>query len=356
MAASKMTPKQSFANYNENPSYANANVAMLGIACDISCTYGKGAWHGPSAFLDASFQLEHETPATGKSFHEMVRVHNLGVIESLREVPKAKQKHYLFQETKKISEEMVKATEEKATKVLQDKKLLMTIGGDHSISNGVLHALAKTHGAENVTIVHFDAHLDLRDAHEALDYSHASVMFNARKMGFPMVQIGIRDHISEEEIEYIQKNKIQKSIYWCPSQPKGFYDSHKSKLSTFLDTSLILWDSKPSEKQMQSIFSQIKTKYVYLSIDMDVMDASLVPSTGTPLPRGLSFETLQDISHAVIQHAKNKKISLIGFDVVEIAPLLRDPKKEYSPENVISPLVEFYAAHLAYDMLVWHFL
>lgn len=353
-------PTQTFADFNENPTYAKADVAMLGVACDITCTYGKGAWHGPHALLEASFQLEPEVPVFLHSFSQKIAIHNLGVLESAREVAKEKRAHYGFQETDRISKEMVKGVQEFAQKVLKGKKLLMTIGGDHSITNGVLNALDEQFGAENVTIVHFDAHLDLREAYDALEYSHASVMYNARTKGFPMVQIGIRDHVSEEEATFIRKNKWGNSIFWCPIQPEAFYETKSVqaalKKSKFLDTSHFLWGGKIEKSQLESLLSQIKTKYVYISLDMDALNSWLVPSTGTPLPHGLKMETVEEIIFAVLQHAKSKKRKLVGFDLTEIAPMLRDPAKGYTPENVISPLVELHAAHIAYKLLFWQFL
>ncbi len=336
-------PTQTFNDFNENPVYAKADVAMLGVACEITCTYGKGAWLGPQAFLDASFQLEPEVPHFHVPLNEKIKIHNLGIIETPREIPDEKKEHYWFPETKKITEEMMAKVKEKSLQALNDNKILMTIGGDHSITNGVLQALHEKYQAENVTIVHFDAHLDLRDAHEALGYSHASVMFNARKIGFPCIQIGIRDHISEEEAQLIRKNKWQKSIFWSPTQPRAFYEKQKAKLSTFLDT--------------PSILSQIKTKYLYITLDMDVLDASLVPSTGTPLPHGMSFAQVSDLLYSIISHCKSQKISVLGFDITEIAPMLHDPgANTYEPKNVISPLVEMHAAQLAYKILFCQYL
>ncbi|MDZ4256976.1 MAG: arginase family protein, partial [archaeon] len=258
-------------------------------------------------------------------------------------------------EIKKITQEMVKRVQTISKKILKDEKLLMVIGGDHSITNGVLNALDEVHGAENVTIIHFDAHLDMREAYDAQEYSHASVMHNARKKGFPMVHIGIRDHISSEEADFIRENKWESTIFFCATQPLAFYTTYAPKKGLFSPSNMIM-NGLISPSQMGMILSSIKTKYVYISLDMDVLDPPLVPGTGTPLPLGMRLESLQEVLFAILQQCKTQKSILVGFDITEIAPLLRKPSGKYNSKNVLSPLIEVHASLLAYKILFWWYL
>jgi agmatinase len=350
----KNIPKKTFANCNENPSYAEADVALLGVACDISCTYGKGAWLGPQAMLDASFQLEPEVPIFHSDFSEAIRIHNQGILEYPREVAKAKRKHFEFSETKRIMEEMVSDVQAYAQRALEESKLLFTVGGDHSISSGVFNAIAEKFEPETVTVLHLDAHLDLREAYQALEYSHASTMFNVYKKGFPSLHVGIRDHISEEEAAFILENKLQKNIYFAASQPSRFYEDFASKSKIFVKENMIYKGFTP--EQIKQITSQIRTKYVYITLDLDVLDPVHMPSTGTPAPNGLSLQTVQNVLYNVIRQSQKQKSQFLGFDITELAPMINRKAITYKVEDTLSTINEVNASALAYRMLFWHYI
>jgi agmatinase len=180
-------------------------------------------------------------------------------------------------------------------KLLQREKCVGVLGGDHSSPLGYMQALADKY--DSFSILHLDAHADLREAFEGFEFSHASIMYNALKIKNmkKLVQVGIRD-FSLEESERI-KNSNGRVI--------AFEDrSIKQKLF--------------SGKSWQSVCAEITgklTNNVYVSFDIDALNPSLCPNTGTPVPGGLSFE---EATYLLEQLAAKKKI--IGFDLCEVTP------------------------------------
>jgi len=196
---------------------------------------------------------------------------------------------------------------------LVDKnKFVFLLGGEHSVSLGLFHALSEKYNPKDVTILQIDAHCDLReDDSDYSDtpsrYAHSTIMHHASEIGYNVVQVGIRTY-SKDEYKYFSnpKNKV-----------KVFEWAHPAK--------------KPEK---EDILKAIKTKYVYISIDVDGFDPSVMPGTGTPVPGGLKWNYGVKLIEMVI----NKK-ELIGADIVEVSPMSGSVLTEYS------------AAQLCYSML-----
>ena len=184
------------------------------------------------------------------------------------------------------------------------------MGGEHSVSIGIFQNLAEKYNPKDITILQIDAHCDLRK--DDSDYSdepsplaHSTVMRYASEFGFPIIQIGIRTY-SKEEYEYFSDKKNNVTVFE--------------------------WGKNiiPVEK----ILECIKTKYLYLTIDVDGFDPTYMPGTGTPVQGGLSWYYGMDLIEKAIA-----KTELIGADIVEVSPI---------PDSV---LTEYGATQLCYTII-----
>ena len=183
---------------------------------------------------------------------------------------------------------------EQTRDLLNRDKLVGLIGGDHSVALGYYKSLAEKYG--NFGILQIDAHCDLRQAYENLNYSHASIMYNALEE-IPaiekLVQVGIRDY-SPAELKYISDSN---------SRIVAYFDEQMKEREFSGDTWTIISDE---------IVSQLP-HHVYLSVDVDGLDPKLCPHTGTPVPGGLQIEQLVFLFKKVVDSGRK----VIGFDVVE---------------------------------------
>ena len=191
-----------------------------------------------------------------------------------------------------------------------DKKLFpITFGGEHSITPGCIAPFVKKH--KEICLLHFDAHADLRESYNGEKFSHASAIKRCLDhKNVSLISFGIRN-ISQSEIPFLKKNSSRINIFWAKDKSK--------------------WDLKNFKKM-------IKNKTVYLTFDVDGLDSSIMPATGTPEPGGLMWdETLNIIKIA----AKNSNI--VGADINELSPI-----KGFSSYN-------FLVAKLAYKILSYTF-
>ena len=198
----------------------------------------------------------------------------------------------------------------KINQEILDKKLFpMTFGGEHSITPGCIAPFTKKF--KDICLLHFDAHADLRESYNGEKFSHASAI--KRCLDYPNVSVvsfGIRN-ISKSEITFLNKNSSRINIFWAK-------DKNKWNLNKF--------------KKL------IKNKIVYLTFDVDGLDSSIMPATGTPEPGGLLWdETLNIIKIA----ARNSQI--VGADINELSPI-----KGFDSYN-------FLAAKLAYKIISYSF-
>ncbi|MEI6316418.1 MAG: agmatinase [bacterium] len=204
--------------------------------------------------------------------------------------------------------------------------LTFLLGGEHSMSFGSLKALAKKHKPSDVTIFQIDAHCDLRvdDSDytdgEATQYAHSAVMRRAHEMGYKLVQVGIRA-FSKDEYEYFIKNKKTIATFpWGATKPNG---------------QLIV-------PTIQKILASIKTKKVYISIDVDGIDPAYMPGTGTPVQGGLEWWYTLKLLETIIE-----KRTLVGADVVEVSPVADNVLTEYGAAQIVYNMINtFYKSKL----------
>ncbi len=202
---------------------------------------------------------------------------------------------------KRIQEEILNETllfnawvKERSLLYLNQGKLVVGLGGDHSTPLGLINALTEVH--DSFAILQLDAHCDLRNAYEGFEFSHASIMYNALKNDkiSGLVQVGIRDYC-EEEVNFIAQSK---------GRVKTFFD-RDLKHANYFGSSIAAIH--------QQIISSLPDK-IYLSFDIDGLDPKLCPNTGTPVAGGLEFEEALFLIEQIVASGK----TIIGFDLNEV--------------------------------------
>ncbi|MDR1792729.1 MAG: agmatinase [Bacteroidales bacterium] len=244
-------------------SYENASTVLLPVPFDGTSTFVKGADKGPQAIIDASDSIELY------DVEEEVEIYTCGI--------------HTAQSVKQLQtvEEMTQEVYLRTNKYILDKKLICLLGGEHSVSLGAIKAVSEIY--KPLTVLQLDAHADLRESYHDSKYNHACVMRRAQELA-KVVQVGIRNVCIEEKPFIV---------------PQNMFYAHK------------IYGHK--EWMLQAI-NQLD-KNVYLTIDLDCFDPSIVPSTGTPLPGGMLWQDVIEFLSLVIKH-KN----VVGFDVVELCP------------------------------------
>ncbi len=242
----------------------NAKYVLIPVPYDGTSTYVKGADQGPQAIIDASDSIElYDIELDAEGYREGIYT----------DVPIRQNK---------TPEEMVQAVFERVSHFVKSNKIVGVLGGEHSVSIGSIQAMKAQF--PNLSVLQIDAHADLRDSYQNSLYNHACVMRRAQEMGANVVQVGIRNVCAEEKPFIVPENM--------------FYAHQIRHRNNWMEEAL---HRLPGE--------------VYLSIDLDGLDPSILPSTGTPLPGGLSWYQLTDFLTLLFQTKK-----VVGFDVVELCP------------------------------------
>lgn len=275
----------------EYANFRKSKVVILPCPYEATACYQKGTKNGPRAVIEASEHLE--------MFDEELKseTFRIGLFTS-EELPISDLK----------PADMIKTVKEEVLEVFKAEKTPVVIGGEHSVSIGAVDAASSFH--KDLTVLHFDAHHDLRDEYEGDKYSHACT---ARRFleYCPVTQVGTRS-LSKDEQDFINTN---------PQNLK----------------TIDVYDILDSAVWKETVIRSLSDN-VYISLDMDVFDPSIMPSVGTPEPGGIGWYELIELLRMV---AKNKKI--VGFDIVELMPI----------SGVIAP--DFLTAKLIYRLLGYMF-
>jgi len=246
-----------------NNDYEQASFVILPIPFDKTSTWQKGADKGPAAIIEASAYLELYDIETDSE------VFKRGIFTA-KPILSAS------------SSALVKKTDSAVSKYLKDNKFVVSLGGEHSISIGVIKSYSKHY--KSLSILHLDAHADSRESYEGTPYNHACVIARAREFTGNIVSVGIRS------LDISERANINR---------KKMFFAHKIH---------------DSVKWINNVVSLL-TDNVYITIDLDVFDPGIMPSTGTPEPGGLSWYQVMKLLYTV---SKSKQI--VGFDVVELCP------------------------------------
>ncbi len=283
----------SFGGEDARPvSLAEARVAVLPVPYEGTVSYGRGASEGPRAILSASAQLEMYDEELDWSIEE-VGIHTLPPVEVAGLPP----------------EGVMERVEAAAREPLGAGKLLVTLGGEHSISYGVFRALLEARGRP-FSLLQIDAHADLRDSYGGTPHSHASIMARAHDLGLPFVQVGVRS-LSAGERRFLRETGLEKNVFWAREIRAAGADP--------------AW--------MEAVVERLGDE-VYLTVDVDGFDPAIVPATGTPEPGGLEWDPVLKLLRMVAERRR-----IVGMDVTELAPI---PGLHAS---------DFLAARLVYKMI-----
>lgn len=276
-------------------SYDNSDIVIISAPLEKTVSYGKGTRRGPSELLKASSYLE---------FYDEELERELCLEKGISTLPELD-----FAEIN--SEKSIDLIYSEVSKHLEENKFVVTLGGEHSISLAPIKAQLEKF--QELTILQFDAHSDLRDLYEGSKYSHASVMARVAELTTKIVQVGIRAQC-REEAEFIKENNIK--TFYAREIRTGKFGRH--------------WQDEVLRRLNEN---------VYITFDVDGLDPSVIAATGTPEPGGLFWDETMDMLKLV---GENKNI--VGFDVVELAP-----SEHHSHSS-------FVAAQLVYKMLNYAFI
>ena len=294
-----------------------AQIVFLSVPWDATVSYGEGTADGPQAILDASYQLDwydfdlpqawevgyatlpisstirnksQETRAIAKKVIDYLEAGN-----QLNDPAIAQELEIVNQASSNLNNWVYAQCQT----LLSQSKLIGLIGGDHSVPLGYIRAISEYYQETDISILHIDAHADLRDAYEGFTYSHASIMYNVLQLPSisNLVQVGIRD-LCQEEMDKIKSD---------------------SRIILFDDWQLKdnLYQGITWQKQCQTIISHLSEK-VYISFDIDGLNQAFCPNTGTPVPGGLDFNQAIYLLQTLVKSGKK----IIGFDLCEVAPSL----------------------------------
>ena len=276
----------------DNKINGKVNVVIVPFGLEKTVSYGGGTNKGPKEIIKASHQVELFDEDLHKEPYKHIGIKTL--------------------EPFHIKKNMIDALKqiENINKILLDeKKFPLTLGGEHSLTSGAIKPFIKKFG--KICLLHFDAHADLRDSYNGNKFSHASAI--RRCLDNPNVSVisfGIRN-ISSSEIPFLNKNKKRIKIYWA-----------KDKMN---------WNLTKFKKI-------IRNKKVYLTFDVDALDSSVMPATGTPEPGGLFWNETINIIKIAAQSA-----NIVGADINELSPI-----RGFDCYN-------FLAAKLAYKIIAYSF-
>jgi agmatinase len=265
-------------------SYPQSSVVILPVPYDETSTYMKGADKGPDAIMEASVNLEFYDIETNSEAHK----HGIFTLDPLTE--------------KSSPEALVNSVHDSVKWLLEEGKFPVIVGGNHTVSIGSFRAFAEKYS--DLSILQLDAHSDLRQEYEGSPFNHACAMARARDVAH-ILQVGIRS-MAADELPQVDWNNV--------------YPAHKLHYDKTLYTSAL---------------NSLK-KNVYVTIDLDVFDPSIMPSTGTPEPGGPEY---YELMHFLRDVAAGRNI--VGFDVVELCPNPGNKMPDFVASKVIYQLLSY---------------
>ncbi len=271
-------------------SYEQARVAVLPVPYEGTVSYGHGAAQGPHAILAASAQLEMYDEELDWCV-DSVGLHTLEPVDCSTGTP----------------EQVMARIHAAALPPLRDGKFLVTLGGEHSISYGVFTAQQAVR-QRPFSLLQLDAHADLRQSYGGTPHSHACIMARAHDLGLPFVQVGIRA-VCQQERDFLRDTGLERNVFWAHAI------------------------AERDERWMDEVVERLGED-VYVTLDLDGLDPTLMPATGTPVPGGLGWYQTLRLLRRVAQRRH-----IVGFDVTELAPM----KGLHAPD--------FLAARLTYKLI-----
>ena len=267
-------------------------VIVVPFGLEKTVSYGGGTKNGPKEIIKASHQVELFDEELNKEPYKEIGIKTLKPFSIKNKIKSA------LDQLSKINED-----------ILSTDKFPLVFGGEHSITPGSIKPFTKKY--DEITLLHFDAHADLRESYQGEKFSHASAIKRCLDYkNLKVVSFGIRN-LSKEEMDFYNENRDRIEIFWGKDKQ--------------------LWDLS----QLDKFF---KNKNVYITFDVDGFDASIMPATGTPEPGGMLWEDVLPIIKKVCQIS-----NVVGADINELAPI-----KNFDSYN-------FLVAKLAYKIISYSF-
>ncbi|MGB1518033.1 MAG: agmatinase [Crocinitomicaceae bacterium] len=264
--------------------YEDASVVVIPVPYDGTSTYGKGADKGPEAIFDAAENMELYDIETKSEAYK----NGIFIAPAL----------YGYASP----ESMVKEVHHEVEKYIEKGKFVTVLGGEHSVSIGSIQAFAKKY--DDLSVLQLDAHSDLRPEYEGSKFNHACAMHEA-SYSTNLVQVGIRS-MDTCEIEFLR--------------PENLFTSY---------------DIRTNEYWKEDVTNALGEN-VYITIDLDAFDPSIMPSTGTPEPGGLLWNETLDLLKMVFRNA-----NVVGFDIVELAPMAGNHAPDFMAAKLYYKLLSY---------------
>ena len=286
-----LSQKNGFLGYDANQNI-EPKVIVVPFGLEKTVSYGSGTKNGPKEIIKASHQVELFDEELNKEPYKEIG------IKTIKPFPIKKKIEDALDQLAAINKE-----------ILSKNKFPLIFGGEHSITPGSLKPFVNKYN--QITLLHFDAHADLRETYQGEKFSHASAI--KRCLDFKNVNVvsfGIRN-LSQPEMDFYNINRDRIEIFWGKDKKN--------------------WDLS----QLEKFF---KDRTVYITFDVDGFDASIMPATGTPEPGGLLWEEVLPIIKKVCEIS-----NIVGADINELAPI-----KNFNSYN-------FLVAKLAYKILSYTF-
>ncbi len=286
-----LSQKKGFLGYDANQNL-DPKVIIVPFGLEKTVSYGGGTKNGPKEIIKASHQVELFDEELNKEPYKEIGIKTL--------------KPFAI---KKNIEQALKQLSRINKRIIDNSKFPLVFGGEHSITPGSIEPI--TNKYDNITLLHFDAHADLRESYQGEKFSHASAIKRCLDYkNVKVVSFGIRN-LSKTEMDFYNENRDRIEIFWCKDKKN--------------------WD-------LGHINQFFENKTVYITFDVDGFDASIMPATGTPEPGGLLWEDVLPIIKKVCQIS-----NVVGADINELAPI-----KNFNSYN-------FLIAKLAYKILAYTF-
>ena len=269
-----------------------SKVVVVPFGLEKTVSYGGGTKNGPKEIIKASHQVELFDEELNKEPYKEIGIKTLKPFSIKKKIDKA------LDQLSKINE-----------KIISKNQFPLVLGGEHSITPGSIKPFVNKY--EQLTLLHFDAHADLRESYQGEKFSHASAIKRCLDYkNVNVVSFGVRN-LSKPEMDFYNKNRNRVEIFWGKDKKN--------------------WDLSLLNKFFEN-------KTVYITFDVDGLDASIMPATGTPEPGGLLWEDVLPIIKKVCQMS-----NIVGADINELAPI-----KNFDCYN-------FLVAKLAYKILSYTF-
>ena len=286
-----LSQKKGFLGYDANVGL-DPKVIVVPFGLEKTVSYGGGTRNGPKEIIKASHQVELFDEELNKEPYKEIGIKTVKPFAIKKKIEEA------LNQLSQINE-----------KIINDNKFPMIFGGEHSITPASVKPFAKKF--KEITLLHFDAHADLRESYQGEKFSHASAIRRCLDYkNVKVVSLGIRN-LSRPEMNFYNNNRDRIEIFWGKDKQK--------------------WDLSLLDKFFNN-------KNVYITFDVDGFDSSIMPATGTPEPGGLLWEDVLPIIKRVCQISK-----VVGADINELAPI-----KKFDSYN-------FLVAKLAYKILAYIF-